>query len=185
MAVCRGVGGNDGSTGYVHRSAAEQLLIRDHIIYITIDTACSFATTGRLQLLFSDADWGSTISFGEGLRPQLGGTLELSLAAGADEQSLLGQTLQLFQWNGALGAGNRFDAIVTTTGLHWDTSRLYSDGTVMLVVPEPGMAGLLGLGVALLLRRRAGRPRGAILCQGRVSSMIHECLGSIHRTHTG
>jgi len=174
--------------GHIHGlslAAAEQLLIRDHRLPITIDTACSFATTGRLQLLFSDADWGSTISFDAGLRPQLGGTLELALAAGADEQSLLGQTLQLFQWNGALDAGNRFDAIVTATGLHWDTSRLYSQGTVMLVVPEPGMAGLLGLGAALVLRRRACRPRGAIVRQGRVSPMIHECLGSIHRTHTG
>lgn len=78
-----------------------------------------------------------------------------------------GSSWKLFDW---YGLTTSFDNLPTSgpnhgnpvhlpdlsaLGLAWDWSRLYTDGTLAIVVPEPGRALLLTLGLALALLRRS------------------------------
>ena len=104
-----------------------------------------------LQFLLED-NWTSPIGFAPGLTPELGGTLDLELAAGVDPASLLGESFQLFDWNGALPVGDQFAMITTEPGLTFDISNLYSTGNVTLTaVPEPSslLLSLIAPGVCL------------------------------------
>ena len=48
-------------------------------------------------------------------------------------------------------------AIVNVNVLPMDGERVLAGHTVLSIIPEPGMAGLLALGALALLRRRRGR----------------------------
>lgn len=55
-------------------------------------------------------------------------------------------SFQLFQWSGSLsGTFSEINAFDPGTGLSWDYSNLYVDGTIT-VIPEPGVFALLMLG---------------------------------------
>jgi fibronectin-binding autotransporter adhesin len=78
----------------------------------------------------------------------------------------LGSTWLLIDWAAVSAtthnSGTFDDVLLPTlnTGLEWDTSKLYIDGTISVaaVIPEPGRAMLLMAGMAsLLLRRRRAR----------------------------
>ncbi|QIF00280.1 autotransporter-associated beta strand repeat-containing protein [Roseimicrobium sp. ORNL1] len=78
----------------------------------------------------------------------------------------LGATWQLIDWSmvtAAVHNSGTFDDILLptlNTGLTWDTSKLYIDGTISVagVVPEPSRALLLlAGGMALIMRRRRSR----------------------------
>src|SRR5208337_669710 len=73
------------------------------------------------------------ISFDSGISVALGGNLVLDLAAGVNPASLLGQSLQLFDWTGVNPSG-QFTNIMNNlpTGYSWNTSQLYATGDVTL-----------------------------------------------------
>lgn len=81
-----------------------------------------------------------------------GGTLYLDVSYAATD----GDTFTIFT-NGVIGRGWDSGSFLITTnlggGLSWDTSDLASAGTIR-IVPEPGTAGLVGLGLSVLFFRR-------------------------------
>jgi hypothetical protein len=77
--------------------------------------------------------WGSTISFDAGIPVTLGGTLDVTLAAGVTPASLLAKPFQLFNWTGVTPAGTfTWQDDQAATGYVWDTSQLYNTGAVTL-----------------------------------------------------
>jgi autotransporter-associated beta strand protein len=94
------------------------------------------------------------------------GTLAVIDTTGTSLSWGLGATWLLIDWANVSAAqhnaGTFDDFILPTlnTGLAWDTSKIYTDGTISIagVVPEPGRMLLLTMGgIALLLRRRRSR----------------------------
>lgn len=98
---------------------------------ILVEDTLSIDSTGTLRVVFEDDDWGSTVSFEPGIPVALDGTLDL-LFEGVDPASLGGTTYQLFDWTGVTPTGT-FAAITTQPGLMWDTSELYTNGTLTLM----------------------------------------------------
>jgi autotransporter-associated beta strand protein len=86
-----------------------------------------------LQMVFSGANWGSTISFAYGTSASLGGNLELSALPGTNPASFVGTDFQLFNWTGATRSG-QFTIVndLAASGYQWDTSALYTTGNVIL-----------------------------------------------------
>jgi uncharacterized protein YjbI with pentapeptide repeats len=110
--------------------------------------------------VFLDADpWGSTIGFEEGIPVQLWGSrLWLNFEPGVDHESLIGMTYRLFDWTGVV-LTDEFDSILTSDNLpyQWDTSRIYTDGTVtLLAIPEPSAIGVIALSLLPAIRPRRG-----------------------------
>src|SRR5207253_3223232 len=91
-----------------------------------------------------ESNWTSPIGFASGLTPSLGGTLDVEIANGIDPKTLLGDTFQLFNWNGPLPANDRFSSIIKGGGLNWDLSKLYTNGTVSIMPPGYPGANLTG-----------------------------------------
>ncbi len=120
----------DGSIQGLALLAGEKLVVHNNPIAITVNTNATFDPASTLQFLL-DNNWTSPIGFSPGLTPALGGTLDVEFATGVDPASLLGQTFQLFNWNGPLSADNRFATLeLPGGGLTWNTSQLYTTGAV-------------------------------------------------------
>jgi fibronectin-binding autotransporter adhesin len=98
-----------------------------------------------------------------------GATLHVTTSLPIDESWAPGTEWQLFDWSGLSGNVNgSFSNLSTASpfnyinlpdlssiGMMWDVSKLYTHGTIMVVVPEPGRMLLVFLGLAgLCLRRR-------------------------------
>ena len=79
-----------------------------------------------------------------------GGVLNVSNIAGTLAN---GQSFDLFNWGTTTGAFSAVNLPTLDSGLTWDQSSLYTNGTIT-VVPEPRAALLGGLGMLALLRRR-------------------------------
>jgi hypothetical protein len=100
------------------------------------------------------AAWGPTVSLA-GISADLDGTLLLSFTDDADVESLLGTTIDLFDWNGGLVPGDEFAQVDWPIGFEWDLTDPYLSGNVTLTaVPEPATLTLLVVG---LLAARRGR----------------------------
>jgi|GEM_PF-2669196 len=72
----------------------------------------------------------------------------------------VGDRWRLFDWTNVGTITGTFDVALpdlTSSGFAWDYSDLYTGGTIVVVVPEPGRFLLLGLGSLLLLLRRRRR----------------------------
>lgn len=80
-----------------------------------------------------------------------GGTLDVALLYGYVPQ--YGDTFDLFDWAALAGAFDAINLPALGGGLGWDTSALYSSGTLS-VMPEPATLALLALGAAMALVRR-------------------------------
>lgn len=127
----------------------------------------SLSITGAGSVTLRDLAMGGGELVLDGLAPltfagavQLDGTLRF--VPDASLPLARGQTFELF--DGIDAVGDTFDSLVLPAldaGLSWDTSALYTAGT-LTVVPEPGAAVLLLLGGAgvFSLSRHAGRGRG-------------------------
>jgi len=79
------------------------------------------------------------------------GTLAVKLLGGFTPQA--GQEFDLLNFGGLDGKFDSISLPALAPGLLWDTSGLYSSGTIG-VMPEPATLAMLGLGVAGLLARR-------------------------------
>jgi autotransporter-associated beta strand protein len=87
-----------------------------------------------------------------------GGTLSLTLIDGFTPAS--GNTFNLFDWGSVSGSFATLDLPSLSSGLTWDTSALYTDGTLSVsAIPEPStyaaLGGLGALGVAVWRRRKS------------------------------
>jgi uncharacterized protein YjbI with pentapeptide repeats len=88
-------------------------------------------TGGTLQLAFDADPWDSLIAFQSGISVQLGGSLDLVLAAGTDIPTQVGRTMRVFDWTGVRPQGQ----FTVTSPYKWDASRLYTSGEVTLRGP--------------------------------------------------
>jgi autotransporter-associated beta strand protein len=79
-----------------------------------------------------------------------------------DDSWVVGTEWQLFDWSGLSGGGvmgsftnQVYLPDLSSMGLAWDVSKLYTHGTIMVVVPEPGRMLLVFFGLlGLFFRRR-------------------------------
>ena len=114
-------------------------------IPIFVEDAMTIDSDGTLRVVFEDDAWGSILTFDAGIGVSLDGTLELLVDPheGSDVFSMVGTTFDLFDWTGVTPSGT-FSQIITSAGLTWDTSQLYTTGEVTLLaaIPEPS-SGLL------------------------------------------
>ncbi len=76
------------------------------------------------------------------------GFLSVELSTGFDP--LLGDSFDLIDWGTASGTFDGMTLPTLTGSLSWDTSELYTTGTIT-VVPEPAVIGLLSIGAILTL----------------------------------
>lgn len=93
----------------------------------------------------------------------LNGTLKLILIDSFNPQ--VGQSLDLFDWNSLAGGFTNFDFSLAAldNGLMWDTSALYSTGTLTVAaVPEPSSLLLVVIGSVLAFTRRPPRIARAV-----------------------
>lgn len=150
-------------------NSGETMLIWDYQgttpLGIRVQNDFSMQPGSELAMLFQDGIWGSKIDLAGG-SVSLAGILNLQLADGVTPLDLggIGTTFQLFDWRLASSVSGQFSQIIQTgnySGYAWDTSNLYTLGTIELV-PEPSTyaqalfaAVLLALGVFLGRRKKA------------------------------
>ena len=107
---------------------------------IHVTGGMTVAAGGTLQVVFDGATWGSTISFDPGIPVSLGGVLDLEIAAGANLASILGHPIQVFDWTGVSPAGQfaQIAASPLPVRFSWDTSALYTSGSIELTLGAGG-----------------------------------------------
>lgn len=118
---------------------------------------------GRLELLLGPGAGSDRLVVGGAFT--FGGTLALSLAHGYDP--VLGTSFDLFDFGSASGTFATVSLPTLGTGLGWDTTGLYTTGTIVVSaspIPEPG-AWAAWVGMAVLAwagyrRRREGPGQG-------------------------
>ena len=145
----------DGSINGLDLSGARTLVGRNYTaahIPIEVHTRMTMGTNGTVQVVLDGNGWGSTISFDPGIPVSLGGTLDVTFAAGVSPASLLGTPIQLFDWSGVTPTGQFAWQDDLPAGYSWDTSQLYIAGYIT-ETPEPATLSLLALGAVGILRR--------------------------------
>ena len=149
----------NGSIQGLNLAAGENLTIRNYTggIPIQVSGEMTMDPAASLQIVLDGQPWGSAISFHSAIPVLLAGDLDLTFAAGVDPNSLVGDSFQLFDWDGVSPNG-QFQVV---SGYDWDLSQLYTTGEVTLLgaaVPEPSTLALLGVGalglIAYAWRRR-------------------------------
>jgi len=144
----------DGTMAGLNLLAGDTLIVRNCDLAVTVQSAMTLAQGSEMEFLLDNV-WGSTITAAPGVVPDLGGTLYLGFAEGLDPASLVGQTFDVFNWNGPLDAGNRFDDVRSEPWASWDLGALYATGEVaLLAVPEPATLSLLALGMLCIASAR-------------------------------
>ena len=102
-----------------------------------------FRGQSKLRIVISDESWDSTFNLAQGVTPQLSGELVLDFAAAANPKQLVGQTLDLFDWSEDVEPSGEFNRVSFPARVEADTSRLYSDGEIVIrsVLATPAHAG--------------------------------------------
>jgi hypothetical protein len=126
----------DGSINGLNLSGAKTLMVRNYTassIPLKVHTSMTMGTNGILQMVLDGNAWASTISFDAGITVALGGTLDVTFAPGVNPATLLDTPVQLFNWTGVTPTGTfTWQDDQAAGGYVWDTSHLYSTGTVTL-----------------------------------------------------
>ncbi len=122
---------SDGTIAGLNMGASETLVVQNYPLGITVRQSMTLSATSTLKLVLSGTTWGSTISFDSGIPVNLGGTLSVTFASGVNAASQTGRTFQLFNWTGVTPSGT-FSTVTlpAAAGLWWDTTALYTAGTV-------------------------------------------------------
>jgi hypothetical protein len=115
----------------------------------------------------------------------LNGTLELSYIDGFTPSA--GESFQIFD-GATTGSFSEISLPALSDGLSWDTSSLYTDGTIS-VTPEPSSVALLAAGAIGLLgygcrRRRAARRTAQPERQDEAPTILAFPLHSFHAANT-
>jgi hypothetical protein len=153
--------------GRVEKLGPSPLVVRnyhgDSVIPVRLE---GMNPRGRLDIYFDTDSWRFPITFPSGAISLSGLTVGLSFASdlypffenNIDSSQMIGRTFKIFDWTGV----TLLDQFAAVNGMpyEWDTSRLYTDGTVTLIaVPEPSMlmTFLVGLAIAASKSRRCAR----------------------------
>ena len=128
----------DGEIRSLNLRDGEALTIRNDEMPIRVSDRFEMADTSIFEIKLDAAEWGSTITVGEDVSTQLGGTLLLQIADAIRFEELVGRNFDLFDWASTPHSDGGFDAIHVPPGTQWDLSQLYTTGEVSLIaVPEP------------------------------------------------
>ncbi|MDZ4781650.1 MAG: pentapeptide repeat-containing protein [Planctomycetia bacterium] len=119
--------------------SGEELIVRDHMVGVTVLQAMALAPDATLEFWLQDHDWDGPINVAPNVTPNLDGNLSLAFDRGIDLPSMIGASFHLFNWNDRLTAGDAFESILVPPRTTWDLSALYTDGVVRLL-----QASLLG-----------------------------------------
>jgi T5SS/PEP-CTERM-associated repeat protein len=124
---------------------------------VIVARALTLADAGTLRFTLSDrVPEGAGRVLADSLA--LDGTLALALADGF--APALGDSFQLLAWQDLTGRFDQLDLPELASGLRWDDSTLYTNGTLNVgAVSEPANALLLALGGQVLMAGRRMRRR--------------------------
>ncbi len=108
------------------------LYIRNDIIQPVVTNSIYMTNISAITIVLDGTNWTSTIDCQNVSTAQLDGTLHLAFTD-CTPTELEGHTFRLFEWNQNTRTGE-FDAVTSDPelGVTWDTSKLYTDGTVRL-----------------------------------------------------
>ncbi len=101
-------------------------------VAIQVAQGMTVGTGGTLQVLLDDNPWNSTVSFASSIPVALGGQLLLGADCGVNPVALVGKSYQVFNWTGVAPGGQFQIASGLPGNFAWNTSGLYSAGTVSL-----------------------------------------------------
>jgi uncharacterized protein YjbI with pentapeptide repeats len=108
------------------------LVVRNYAgnVPIHIQQGMTMTQGSSLVLAFDGNPWGSTISFDPGIPVTLGGNLELGVGPGVNPATLIGQSIQVFNWSGVTPSG-QFNFVNDVAGTClFDVSQLYNSGNI-------------------------------------------------------
>lgn len=138
------------------------LVLGDGLATLNGAGSIGFGNQSLLQMQLGGAGSDRLLAAGE---LSFGGTLVLSAFDGYSAHA--GDRFDLFDWGTRQGRFDNIDtsAITLADGLRWNTSRLYTDGSISITalggtpppVPEPGTWALMAAGLGLLVLRRRSR----------------------------
>jgi uncharacterized protein YjbI with pentapeptide repeats len=135
----------DGTIQGLHLDQANSSLIVRNSFYplmmpIHLSQEVQLESGSIMEFILTDESWHSTISFDKDIPVTLVGDLQLEIDS-TNPVYLIGASFQLFDWTGVNPTG-QFQIL---SDYVWDTSHLYTDGTVTLLnVPEPSTIMLMG-----------------------------------------
>lgn len=108
----------DGKIKGLNLYDGNELVVRDHSIAITVETAMVLDANSKLSLIMSDADWGSKMTASAGVVANLAGTLNVESADGYRPRE-----------------GAEFTIIEASAGINGDFSSFTSNITTGLAGP--------------------------------------------------
>ena len=90
----------DGSISNLSLANGEVLPIHNVPVPIAVTGSMKMVAGAALQAIFDGPTWNSTVSLDPNIAIQLAGTLRLDISPEVDAASLVGDSFQLFDWNG-------------------------------------------------------------------------------------
>jgi uncharacterized protein YjbI with pentapeptide repeats len=112
-------------------------------IQVNVKNGFTMHGGGNLQLVIDADAWDSTISFQAGVPVTLSGFLTLAFSSNVRISDQIGRTIQVFNWTGVTPSG----ALSIVSPYQWDTSQLYSTGTIKLLSATSASGDMNGDGM--------------------------------------